>query len=210
MKPPDPARAIARYRDHAAHYDASALRTMPLRYRTIWNLALQPGDAVLDVACGTGLSFPILEEAIGPAGKLTGVELSPDMAVLAQQRIERAGWKNAELLVARMEDAPLDVRGPFDAVAFNFTHDVLQSAAALANIFAACKPGARIAVAGSKLLPWYLAPLNIYVRWNNAPYMTTLDGLGEPWRLLKAYVPDLEIEPTMLGACYTGRGRFRG
>ena len=104
---PDPQRAIARYREHAADYDASALRTMPLRYRAVWNLALQPGDAVLDVACGTGLSFPLLEEAIGPAGRLVGVELSPEMAARAQARVERAGWRNAQLIVAAMEDADL-------------------------------------------------------------------------------------------------------
>jgi ubiquinone/menaquinone biosynthesis C-methylase UbiE len=206
---PDPQRALARYRDHAAVYDASALRTLPLRYRTVWNLGLQPGDAVLDVACGTGLSFPLLEEAIGPSGRLVGVELSPEMAALAQARIERAGWRNAELLVTRMEYADLaPPRGGFDAVAFNFTHDVLQSQAALANIFAACKPGARIAVAGSKLLPWYLAPINLYVRWNNAPYMTTQVNLGKPWTLLERYVPDLSRTSALWGACYLAKGTY--
>jgi demethylmenaquinone methyltransferase/2-methoxy-6-polyprenyl-1,4-benzoquinol methylase len=161
MAAPDPERALARYREHAANYDASAARTLPLRYRAIWNLELAPGDAVLDVACGTGLSFPILQDAIGPAGRLVGVELSPEMAALAQARIDRARWTNATLIVARMEDADLaPPRGPFDAVAFNFTHDVLQSEAALAKIFAACRPGARGAVAGSNLLPGYLAPWN--------------------------------------------------
>jgi len=69
-----------------------------------------------------------------------------------------------------MESADLGPpHGAFDAVLFNFTHDVLQSDAALANIFAACIPGARIAIACSKLLPWYLAPCNAFVRRNNAP-----------------------------------------
>lgn len=209
MTAPDAERALASYRAHAARYDRSALRTLPLRYRAIWNLALKPGDAVLDVACGTGLSFPILEDAIGVAGRLVGVELSPEMAALAQARIDRAGWANAELVVARMEDVDLNApRGPFDAVAFNFTHDVLQSDAALANIFAACKPGARVAVAGSKLLPWYFAPLNVYVRWNNAPYMTTFAGLGKPWARLLRYVPELTITPALFGACYLAYGRY--
>lgn len=204
---PDAQRALAKYRGHAASYDASALRTLPLRYRTVWNLSLRPGDAVLDVACGTGLSFALLEEAIGPSGRLVGVELSPEMAKIARARIERAGWRNAELIVARMEDAVL-APNAFDAVAFNFTHDVLQSEQALANVFAACKPGARIAVAGSKLLPWYLAPLNLYVRLHNAPYMTTQRNLRAPWKLLTRYVPDLAIESTMFGAGYLAKGAF--
>ena len=204
---PDPQLALARYREHAANYEVSALRTLPLRYRTVWNLALQPGDAVLDVACGTGMSFPLLEEAIGPSGRLVGVELSPEMAAIAQARIDRAGWRNAELIVARMEDAKL-APGSFDAVAFNFTHDVLQSKEALANIFAACKPGARVAVAGSKLLPWYLAPFNLYVRWNNAPYMTTQENLGRPWQLVTRYVPDLQRTSALWGACYLAKGTF--
>ena len=211
MNAPDAERALASYRAHAVRYDRSALRTLPLRYRTIWNLELKPGDSVLDVACGTGLSFPILEDAIGIAGRLVGVELSPEMAAPAQARIDRAGWANAELVVARMEDVDLNTpRGPFDAVAFNFTHDVLQSEAALANIFAACKPGARVAVAGSKLLPWYLAPLNVYVRWNNAPYMTTFAGLDKPWAHLLRYVPELTITPALFGACYLAYGRYSG
>lgn len=208
---PNPQRALARYREHAAGYDASALRTLPLRYRTIWNLSLAPGDAVLDVACGTGLSFALIEEAIGPSGRLVGVELSPEMAARGQARIERAGWTNAELLVGSMEDADLGrPRGPFDAVAFNFTHDVLQSDAAIANIMKACKPGARVAVAGSKLLPWYLAPFNAYVRWNNAPYLTTQRGLRKPWGRLERYVPDLAITPAIFGACYLAKGIYRG
>ena len=207
MNDPDAQRALARYREHAARYDASALRTMPLRYRTVWNLDLRPGDAVLDVACGTGLSFPLLEEAIGPSGRLVGVELSPEMAAMARARIERAGWRNAELVVSRIEDAALTPVS-FDAVAFNFTHDVLQSEQALRNIFAACKPGARVTVAGSKLLPWYLAPINLYVRWNNAPYMTTQRNLRRPWKLLARYVPDLAIESALWGAGYLAKGTF--
>ncbi len=199
----------SRYDALAAGYDASALNTLPLRYRTVWNLALRPGDAVLDVACGTGLSFALLAEAIGPSGRLVGVECSPAMAALARARIERAGWANAELVVAAMEDADLaPPRGPFDAVAFNFTHDVLQSEAALANIFAACKPGARIAVTGSKLLPWYLAPFNAWVRRINAPYMATQRNLDRPWRLLERYVPDLAVTPALFGAGYLAKGAY--
>jgi hypothetical protein len=97
--------------------------------------------------------------------------------------------------------------GPFDAVLFNFTHDVLRTPGALERIFASCRPGARVAVAGSKLLPWWLAPLNGWVRRNNAPYMTTQAGLDRPWSPLQRFVPDLKRRPALGGAAYYAWGK---
>lgn len=210
MRPgaPDAGEAIRRYRDHAAGYDASALRTLALRYRAIGALALSPGDAVIDVACGTGLSFPVIEAEIGPSGRLCGIEVSPDMAALAHRRVDRAGWANVTLVVDRVEAAALPAAS-FDAALFNFTHDVLQSAAAIERVLAALKPGARVALAGSKLLPWWAAPLNAWVRWNNAAYMTTFAGLGAPWRLIAPQLEDFRWAPALFGAAYVGSGRYR-
>jgi demethylmenaquinone methyltransferase/2-methoxy-6-polyprenyl-1,4-benzoquinol methylase len=205
-QPPDPFRAITRYRAHAEGYDASAQRTMPLRRRTIRALSLTPGDSVLDVACGTGLSFPLLAAAVGPRGRVTGVELSPDMASRARARIAATGWSHVTLIESAVEDATLT--GPFDAVLFNFTHDVLQSPAALARVFSAARPGARVAAAGSRLFPAWLAPVNAVVRGINAPYVTTLAGMRRPWRHLADYVSDLRVRPALWGAGYVAWGRY--
>jgi demethylmenaquinone methyltransferase/2-methoxy-6-polyprenyl-1,4-benzoquinol methylase len=200
-------RAVEAYRAHAQGYDASAARTMPLRRRTIAALDLERGDAVLDVACGTGLSFPLLVAAVGSEGRVTGVELSPDMARYARERIGCAGWVNVTLIEAAAENAALSDR--FDAVLFNFTHDVLQSRAALARVFGAAKPGARVAASGSKLLPRWLEPANVLVRRLNAPYLTTFAGLDQPWRYLAEYVPDLKVRVALWGAGYLAWGRYR-
>ncbi|HSW27451.1 MAG TPA: hypothetical protein VLJ62_32135 [Burkholderiaceae bacterium] len=60
--------SIRRYRARAAGYDDSAQRTMPLRRRTIDLLQLQPGQVVLDVGAGTGLSYAWLRDGVGPGG----------------------------------------------------------------------------------------------------------------------------------------------
>lgn len=207
MSAPDPQLAIARYRDHAAGYDASAERTMPLRRRTVAKLALQPGQTVLDVACGTGMSFPLLREGVGESGRIIGVELSPAMLAIARERCAREGWSHVTLVESAMETADIPV--PVDAILFNFTHDVLRSPAALARIFAAARPGACVAVAGMKLAPWWLAPLNLVVLAQARPYMTTFEGLGRPWSLLEAYLERFERESVLLGTGYIGWGTVR-
>ncbi len=207
MSVPDPKRAIARYRVHAPGYDASAQRTLELRRRTLARLALQPGETVLDVACGTGLSFPLLQEGVGATGRIVGVELSPDMLALARERCAREGWRNVDLRESAMETA--EIPGPVDAVLFNFTHDVLRSPSALARIFAATRPGARVAVAGMKLAPWWLAPLNLVVLAQARPYMTTFEGLGRPWSLLEPYLAGFERESVLFGTGYIGWGRVK-
>lgn len=201
------AQAVEKYRRHAAGYDASAQRTMPLRRKVVGMLGLAPGEVVLDVACGTGLSIPLLRDAVGPAGRVVGVEVSPDMIRLARDRVAAAGWSNVTLLEAPMEEAVLDRQ--FDAVLFNYTHDVLQSPAALGRIFAFARPGARIAIAGIKHPAGWLFPLRLYRLVKARPYVTTFRGLDRPWRLLESYVADLRIEPVMLGTNYLACGTVR-
>ncbi len=207
MSAPDPQRARELYRAHAAGYDASAARTMPLRRRTIAALGLRPGDTVLDVACGTGLSFALLREAVGETGHVVGVELSPEMLALAQRRCAAAGWHNVTLIRAAMEDAVIP--RPLDAVLFNFTHDVLRSPPALARIFAAARPGVRVAAAGMKWAPWWMAPVNLVVRAQARPYMTTFEGLDRPWSLLERHLGSFQWRPVLFGTGYIGWGKGR-
>jgi arsenite methyltransferase len=205
--PPNPARARALYRAHAAGYDRSAQRTMSLRRRTIGLLELQSGQTVLDVACGTGLSLGLLRDGVGGAGRVIGVELSPEMLALARARAAQAGWGNVTLIESAMESAELP--SPLDAILFNFTHDVIHSPSALERIFAAARPGARVAVAGMKYAPWWLAPLNPLVRARARPYLTTYAGLEAPWRPLLGYLERFEWTSVHFMTGYLGRGTVK-
>lgn len=200
MNDPDPRRAVEQYRRHASSYDASAQRTMPIRRRAVALLGLAPGDRVLDVACGTGLSFPLLLEGVGPAGRVVGVEVSPEMMARARARVAAAGWANVDLVEAPVEAAAL--QGAFDAVLFHYTHDVLQSPQALDNIFAHVRPGARIAVAGVKHPPPWLFPLRLLRLWKAGPYLTTYRGLDRPWAPLERHVGALQVQSLMFGTNY--------
>ncbi len=207
MSDPDPRRAVAQYRRHAAGYDASARRTMQLRRRAIDWLELAPGERVLDVACGTGLSLPLLAERVGATGRVVGVELSPEMLRQARDRVAQAGLTQVALIEAPMEEASLE--GQFDAVLFNYTHDVLQSPRALANIFAHVRPGGRVVAAGVKHPPAWLFPLRLLRLWKARPYLTTFRGLGRPWAPLEPYVEAMVVRPLLFNTNYMARARAR-
>lgn len=70
------------------------------RDRGIEALGPQPGEQVLDLGCGTGLNFPLLQERIGPAGTIVGIDRSARMLEQGRRRAARAGWKNVILLQA--------------------------------------------------------------------------------------------------------------
>lgn len=204
---PDNQRSIARYARHAAGYDASAARTMPLRLRTIALLDLQPGDVVLDVGAGTGLSFEPLRQAVGEGGRVLAFEQSPHMAELAEQRVQRAGWRNVSLQLAAAEDVRLPQ--PPDALLFNYVHDISRSPRAVANLLAQARPGARIAMAGMKFFPWWTGPLNLLPWMKNRPYNVHAGDLWQPWDRVQPWCAEFRWWSTQFGMGYIAQGRLR-
>ena len=93
MKQPNLNQSIKNYRELASDYDRNCVRVMPIRKKTVALLKLRSGDVVLDVASGTGLSFPLLMQAIGTSGHLIAIESSPDMMAVARRRVAEGGWK---------------------------------------------------------------------------------------------------------------------
>jgi protein-L-isoaspartate O-methyltransferase len=51
-------------------------------------LGLRAGSSVVDIACGTGLNFALIEKVIGPGGRIVGVDLTHAMLARAKDRIE--------------------------------------------------------------------------------------------------------------------------
>jgi arsenite methyltransferase len=132
--------SIQRYRSRAAGYDASAQFTMPLRERTIALLQLRPGQTVLDVGAGTGLSYAPLRQAVGERGTVLAFEQSPEMFEQARARVLRERWSNVWHSCAAAE--AIELPQPADAVLFNYVHDISRTPAAVDNIMRQVKPGA--------------------------------------------------------------------
>lgn len=99
------ARLISLYRKRAKRYDRSSLlfylagfRHWSYRKRGIESLALKEGDTVVDLGCGTGLNFSLLQKKVGLRGRIIGVDLTDAMLDEANARVTAHNWSNVELV----------------------------------------------------------------------------------------------------------------
>jgi demethylmenaquinone methyltransferase/2-methoxy-6-polyprenyl-1,4-benzoquinol methylase len=199
--------ALSRYRLIAPMYGAVAPLNRRLREEAVRGLALKAGDTVLDIGCGTGLSFDLLQRRIGPTGRLIGVELSPHMLMRARELVADRGWSNVTLLEASADEAEIDAQA--DAALLFFTHDILQSEPAIDNVLAHVTQGARVISAGGRGPDrWWQFPGNMtyLAYW---PFVTTNENASQPWAKLEPRLSRFRREDRLLGAAYVAWGEKR-
>jgi ubiquinone/menaquinone biosynthesis C-methylase UbiE len=210
---PDPDEARHRYDDMAGAYDRQVGQQAGrfgryeegVRKRAVAAAALQPGQTVIDAGCGTGASFARLVAAVGPHGRVVGVDQSSGMLAVADRRIATAGWPNVDIVESPVEDAELPAA---DAAFFFLTHDLMRTPAALDNVTAAVRPGGRVVAAGAQRPSLWLGPIALAAGLVMRRYVTTRDGLARPWDLLAARLEDVTADSILLGALYVMVGRL--
>jgi len=204
---PDRYRSLSNYRELAAAYDASCHRIEGIRRRAVESLCIQSGETVFDVACGTGTTLCALSALVGEQGHAVGIEVSPEMAACAQEKLTASGLKaNTSLSVCAAEEFHSAFRA--DAMLFCYTHDVLQSPSAIANLLAHARPGCRIALVGIRFQPWHWGlPVNVVTAWRTRRYLTTYAHLGAPWHLLAPHLRAFQLrEHIHWGSSYRAWG----
>ena len=205
---PDRSAALVQYRRRAGLYDLELAPFEPIRRRAIDQLGLQPGETVLDVGCGTGLSLPLLASKVGASGRIVGIEQSPEMMALARQRAGRMGCGNVELICSPVEEAELPMAA--EAALLHFTHDILRRPEAVDALVGHLRPGARLIAAGLKWAQPWASPANLFV-WSAAlRSVTSIEGLDAPWSLLAERSRDLNVETMLLGGVYIARMEIAG
>ncbi|MGI5326005.1 class I SAM-dependent methyltransferase [Actinomadura nitritigenes] len=127
----------------AATWDAKFGDDMPAYAAAVDEAAIAVGARVVDVGCGTGRALPALRRAVGPAGRVIGVDLTPQMLHAARDA-DRA--RDAVLMLADARRLPFaDAR--FDAVfAAGLVPHMVDPAAGLAELARITRRGGRLVI----------------------------------------------------------------
>ena len=111
---------------------------------------LQPGEVVVDLGSGAGRDVFRAARVVGPAGKVIGVDMTPQMLVLARHNAEKfvgkTGIANVEFREGVIEKLPLE-DGFADVVISNCVINLSpDKAAVFKEIHRTLKPGGRLVV----------------------------------------------------------------
>ena len=169
-KVPDTYRKVARIYDLWARLTESKARD-----RCLELAAIQDGEAVLEVAVGTGLAFEKILDA-DPSGRIEGIDLTHEMLARAERRAAATGLTNFRLSIGDAYDLDF-ADDSFDVLINNYMFDLLPEQdfpEVLAEFKRVLRPGGRLVMVN----------MTNGHRWYN--------GI---WTLI------YEINPALLGGC---------
>lgn len=94
------------YNKRAKRYDTSTsllynflgLKIKKHREAAVTALNLTDGNTVVEIGCGTGENFSLLQKHVGSRGKIIGIDLTESMLNVARTKLEKNNWNNVELV----------------------------------------------------------------------------------------------------------------
>lgn len=144
---PSKLKAEATYNAAADHFDDGPLAFWD-RYgrRTVERLALAPGSSVLDVGCGSGASAIPAALAVGPSGRVIGIDLAQRLLDIARAKAAAQNLRNIEFQRADMTSLSY-ADDSFDAVvcvfAIFFVPDMVRQ---VRELWRVVRPGGKLAI----------------------------------------------------------------
>jgi SAM-dependent methyltransferase len=107
---------------------------------------LKPGETVLDLGSGGGLECFIAARAVGPAGRVIGVDMTPEMLTRARASADRMGLSNVEFREGYIESLPVEP-GSVDVIISNCVINLSpEKSAVISEMQRVLKPGGRLAI----------------------------------------------------------------
>jgi SAM-dependent methyltransferase len=108
---------------------------------------LAPGEHVLDIGCGAGTDTLVAAQMVAPAGRVTGIDMTPEMLSRARAAAAAMGATNVDFVEGDVEQLPFPAES-FDVAISNGVIDLIPDKdAVFAEIFRVLRPGGRLQIA---------------------------------------------------------------
>lgn len=178
------------------------------RYRrsAVEALRLKPGDTVVEVGCGTGSNFKLLQEKVGTRGRIIGVDLNEAMLERSRLRVKQRGWTNVDITHsdAALFRFPEGINGVISTFAITlvpeFDEIIKRGSRAL-------KKGGRFVVLDLKLpdkRPRVLRSIGVFFTKPFGALEET--AKRRPWESIQKYLTTISFEELYFGFSYIVTG----
>ncbi len=132
----------------------------------------RPGETVLDLGSGAGIDAFLAARAVGPSGRVIGVDMTPSMIDRARANAAREGYGNVEFRLGEIEHLPV-ADGTVDLIVSNCVVNLSpEKAQVFRDAHRALRPGGRMLVSDLVLLE----PLPEKVRASVEAYVGCVAG----------------------------------
>ena len=114
-------------------------------------MGLEPGDVVADIGVGSGYHARPMAKAVGPEGKVYGVDIQPEMLEILKTRCEESDITNVVPVLSETADPKLP-KGKIDwMLLVDVYHEFQEPEPMLAKLREALAPDGRVALAEYRL-----------------------------------------------------------
>ena len=190
--PFDPAAVAAVFGRAAPSYDTFIPFFTSFGARLVEAAALELGERVLDIGCGRGATLLPASAAVGPMGRVVGIDLADEMVALLGSELHAAGLDNATVRKGDVQALGPDMEEEtFDVVLGQMVlHLVPDPAAAAAEAFRVLVPGGRCVASVPAGAPGWEWQGQLFAKYGPR----ALRPMDLPFR------PDFVLAPILAGA----------